>query len=51
MDTAELKARVAERVEARAGALDELALRIHERPELAYEERFASSALADQLTR
>ena len=50
MDTAELKARVAERVEARAGALDELALRIHERPELAYEERFASSALADQLT-
>jgi amidohydrolase len=51
MDTAELKARVAERVEARAGALDELALRIHERPELAYEERFASSALADQLSR
>jgi len=51
MDTAELKARVAERVEARAGALDELALRIHERPELAYEERFASGALADQLSR
>ncbi|HEY9325420.1 MAG TPA: M20/M25/M40 family metallo-hydrolase, partial [Candidatus Limnocylindria bacterium] len=49
MDTAELKARVAERVDARAGALDELALRIHERPELAYEERFASSALAEQL--
>lgn len=51
METAELKARVAERVEARAGALDELALRIHERPELAYEERFASRALVDQLTR
>ena len=30
-------------------SLDELALRIHERPELAYEERFASSALAEQL--
>jgi amidohydrolase len=50
METAELKARVAERVDARAGALDELAIRIHERPELAFEERFASSALADQLT-
>jgi amidohydrolase len=51
MEIAELKARVAERVEARTGALDELALRIHERPELAFEERFASSALADHLTR
>lgn len=51
METAELKARVAERVDARAGALDELAIRIHERPELAFEERFASSELADQLTR
>lgn len=51
METAELKARVAERVEARAGALDELAIRIHERPELAFEERFASSALADHLAR
>lgn len=49
METAELKARVAARVEARAAALDELAIRIHERPELAFEERFASSALADHL--
>lgn len=51
METADLKARVAERIDARAKALDELALRIHERPELAFEERFASSALADQLAR
>jgi amidohydrolase len=51
METAELKARVADRVEARAGALDDLAVRIHERPELAFEERFASGALADQLAR
>jgi len=51
METAELKARVAERVEARAGAFDDLALRIHERPELAFEERFASSVLADHLAR
>jgi amidohydrolase len=49
METADLKARVAECVNARAGALDELALRIHERPELAFEERFASTALADHL--
>ena len=51
METPDLKARVAERIDARAKALDELALRIHERPELAFEERFASSALADQLAR
>jgi amidohydrolase len=51
METADLKARVAECVDARAGAVDELALRIHERPELAFEERFASSALADHLAR
>jgi amidohydrolase len=51
METGELKTRVAARVEARAGAFDELALRIHERPELAFEERFASSALADHLSR
>jgi amidohydrolase len=49
MDTAQLKARVAERVEARAAAYDELAIRIHERPELAFEERFAAAALADHL--
>ena len=51
METADLKVRVAERIDARASALDELALRIHERPELAFEERFASTALADQLAR
>src|ERR1700687_5907244 len=51
METGELKARVTERVDARGAALDELAIRIHERPELAFEERFASSALADHLTR
>ena len=50
METAELKARVTERVDARRAALDELAIRIHERPELAFEERFASSALADHLS-
>ena len=50
METAELKARVSERVDARGAALDELAIRIHERPELAFEERFASSALADHLS-
>jgi len=51
METAELKARVMERIDARGAALDDLAIRIHERPELAFEERFASSALADHLTR
>src|SRR5207247_9476024 len=38
-----------ERVDARAHALDRLALEIHARPELAFEERFASSSLADYL--
>src|SRR5215210_8925292 len=51
METAELKANVLARVDARASALDELALQIHARPELAFEERFASAALADQLER
>jgi amidohydrolase len=51
VETAELKARVTERVDARGAALDELAIRIHERPELAFEERFASTALADHLAR
>lgn len=49
METAELKSRIVERVQARAGAFDELAIRIHGRPELAFEERFASSVLADHL--
>jgi amidohydrolase len=41
---------VTERVDARGAALDDLAIRIHERPELAFEERFAANALADHLT-
>jgi amidohydrolase len=49
VDTAELKTRVAARVDAHAPAHDELAIRIHERPELAFEERFAAAALADHL--
>src|SRR5437667_5064717 len=51
MDAAGLKVRVAEGVDARADALDRLALEIHARPELAYEERFAADALASYLSR
>jgi len=49
LDAATRKKRISERVDARAPALDRLALEIHARPELAFEERFASSALADYL--
>jgi amidohydrolase len=49
LDAAARKKRIAERVDARAPALDRLALEIHARPELAFEERFASSALADYI--
>jgi amidohydrolase len=49
LDAAARKKRISERVDARAQALDRLALEIHERPELAFEERFAASALADYL--
>ena len=49
MDAAARKKRISERVEARAPALDRLALEIHARPEVAFEERFASNALADYL--
>jgi amidohydrolase len=49
LDAAARKKRISERVDARAQALDRLALEIHARPELAFEERFASSALADYL--
>lgn len=49
MDVPALKRRVSERVDARAAALDELALKIHARPELAFEERYASGLLADAL--
>jgi len=49
LDTAARKKRIGERVDARAKALDRLALEIHARPELAFEERFASGSLADYL--
>ena len=49
MDVAALKTRVRERVDARAKALDDLALKIHARPELAFEERYAAGLLADAL--
>lgn len=49
METSELKARVSERVDERAAAYDELAISIHGRPELAFEERFAAATLADHL--
>jgi amidohydrolase len=49
LDAAAKKKRISASVDARAQALDRLALDIHARPELAFEERFASSALADYL--
>lgn len=49
MDLQPLKQRAAARIDADAAALDRLALAIHDRPELGYEERFASGALADHL--
>ena len=49
MDTAARKRRIGERVDARSDALDRLALEIHDRPELAFEERFAAGALAECL--
>ena len=51
MKGAPLKARVAERVNARADDLDRLAREIHARPELAFAERFAADALASYLER
>ena len=49
MDVAALKARASERVDARRGLLDDLSLRIHARPELAFEERTAATLLGDAL--
>ncbi|MEK6619836.1 MAG: amidohydrolase [Chloroflexota bacterium] len=49
MDPVRLKARVIERVDARAKDLDRIALAIHARPELAFEERAASTMLRDAL--
>jgi amidohydrolase len=50
MDLQPLKRRAAARIDEAAPALDRLALAIHDRPETAYEERFAASAIADLLT-
>jgi len=49
MDVAALKKRVSERVDARGQTLDDLALRIHERPELAFEEKHAAKLLTEAL--
>ncbi|MDP9266394.1 MAG: M20 family metallopeptidase [Chloroflexota bacterium] len=49
MQLEQLKARAAARVDERASLLDDLALRIHARPELAFEEVFACSVLCDAL--
>lgn len=47
MDLAALKARAAALIDDRGDELDRLSLAIHARPELAFEERFASSSLAE----
>jgi len=47
MDLQQLKQRAAARIDEAAPALDGLALAIHDRPELGYQEQFASAALAD----
>ena len=49
MDATALKARVIERVDARRETLEDLSLRIHAQPELAFEERTAATLLADAL--
>jgi amidohydrolase len=49
MDVAALKARVNERVDARRATLDDLSLRIHAQPELAFEERNAAALLTGAL--
>jgi amidohydrolase len=51
MDLQPLKRRAAARIDAISAGLDELALAIHDRPELGYEERFACRALSDYLAR
>jgi amidohydrolase len=50
MELQQLKQRAAARIDEAAAALDRLALAIHDRPELGYQEQFASSALADYVT-
>ena len=51
MDLAARKARAAALVEARGEELERLSLAIHARPELAFEERFASASLAEYVER
>lgn len=51
MDPQAHKSRAVQRVDARANDLDRIALAIHARPELAFEERFAAETLADHLTK
>jgi len=51
MDIAARKARAAERIDSRGPELERLSLAIHERPELAFEERFAAGTLADYVER
>ncbi len=49
MDVQALKQRAAARIDAAAKGLDDLALAIHDHPEVAFEERFAAAALCDFL--
>jgi amidohydrolase len=51
MDVQADKSRAVQRVDARADDLDRIALAIHGRPELAFEERFAATELTAHLTR
>ena len=51
MDLPGLKQRAAARIDTACASLDDLAIAIHDRPELGYGERFASGALADFLVR
>lgn len=49
MESGALKRRVIERVDAYAPVLDDVALRIHAKPELAFEERYAAGLLVEAL--
>ena len=49
MDVQALKQRAAARIDEAAKALDDLALAIHDHPETAFEERFASTSISDYL--
>ena len=51
MDLAAQKSRASALVDSRGDELDRLSLLIHARPELAFEERFASASLADYVER